>query len=301
MQWHRNLTGVLLIIFFVGIGCQRSQQVTLPHTPPRIEIKADYTPPKNVVGPDVYLQVPMKVYPADGPDAVRVVEALYKGTIIASTTNIKLPIYDTNLFIPFDKIPPGPAEIHIRARSMGGEARKTIIVEVNSQRLEDLALDYIHKFWDRDGYGRYIRLASRSVFYIIKGKNEKLVNEYRNMAIREYLIPWTGLNFIETNHENKDPLLVLNILPELNKSYLAVRYGTPIKKCEVYTDEIPGIGIDAFLLESLTGTLLCIGLNYIKDPNEQSIVGWYSANMILHPYQMKAIRMVYSKPFGAEF
>ncbi len=300
MRWHHSFLLFLILTIGMGMGCQNNELPTTPHNPPRFDIQADYAPPNNVGGSDVYLQVPMRVYPTDGPDAVRVVEALYDGQIIASTTNIKISTSITNLFIPFDRLPNGSVDIIVRARSMGGIASQSIRLQVNPARLEQLARDYIHRFWWKDSLGRYVRFISRNIYYLIKTDNSQLADEFRE-AITEILVPWTGLNFIETTSENKKPIVILHTFTDSRWPH-ALLYGIPVTKCELYLkDDTDVTFVRGFTRDALKLILQCMGLTNNTSYDDGSIMSWASGSRLLHPYQMKAIRMVYSKPFGAKF
>ncbi len=109
------------------------------------------------------------------------------------------------------------------------------------------------------------------------------------------------MNFIETADENKKPIVILHTSSDSRWHY-AMSYGKPVTKCELYLEDDSNVIFGrTFTRDSLALILQCMGLRYNTEYNDGSIMSWPYGYELLHPYQMKAIRMVYSKPFGAEF
>ncbi len=288
------------------VGCRGDRSAGLDVLEPQIWIFEDYTSPYNIVGEGAPLQVLMKVSPIQGNASVKIVDAVYNGRVLASTSYIQDPhsgFKFTTLMVPFDGVSEGEGNLIVRARSFGGIAEEQIHVRVNNAEVNRLAREFIRKYWEKDGQGRYMRLTSRTVYYVIDPITtafEKLIRR----AIHEYLIPWTGLTFVEADTEDKRPIIVIKEDYVFGGKEYGYLYGSPRYRCEF--NILNGKNYFQFLQVSLETflffTLRCIGAGNVRDHDDNSILyGWGGGDPKLHPYQMKAIRMVYSKPFGAEF
>ncbi len=285
------------------MGCRGDRSAGLDVLEPQIWIFDDFSPPYNIVGRDVPFHVPVNVFPYEGNASVKVVDAVYNGHVLASTSRIQDPELGfkyTNLFIPFDGVSEGEGNLIVRARSFGGIAEEQIHVRVDNAEVNRLAREYIRKYWEKDGQGRYMRLTSRRVYYVVYPLADVFAKMVRR-AFDEYLTPWTGLTFVETQTEDREPIIVVK---EVEDDSRGILYGSPRYRCDIniwgtyYSSQSMKVYLDILLVFSLR----CIGLDFVKDHDDKSIMyGWGGKYLRLHPYQMKAIRMVYSKPFGAEF
>ncbi len=286
------------------VGCRGDRSAGLDVLEPQIWIFEDYTSPYNIVGEGAPLQVLMKVSPIQGNASVKIVDAVYNGRVLASTSYIQDPhsgFKFTTLMVPFDGVSEGEGNLIVRARSFGGIAEEQIHVRVDNAEVNRLAREYIRKYWEKDGQGRYMRLTSRRVYYVVYPLTDVFAKMVRR-AFDEYLTPWTGLTFVETQTEDREPIIVVK---ESEDEQSGILYGAPRYRCKFnvwvnsHSSQAMKVYLDIFLVLSMR----CIGLDFIRDHDNKSIMAgqWGGKYLRLHPYQMKAIRMVYSKPFGAEF
>ena len=205
----------------------------------------------------------------------------------------------------------------IRVRVWRGEkyADATTTFDYDNAALRRLALDYLH-YPDCDRRGRMALGPNKTIYYLNEAPYMQDLIDY---TLREYIGPRAKLNFLPTQDERKRPLIVYV------KNDCCGVVGWELDPKNPYASTVAYLGVDAGPVaahEWLHAAVVChetghaLGLPHDApgyphadprfkcscmtnaiSPEDPNCIG----GLRLHPYQQKALQMLYAKPPGTNW
>jgi len=287
----------IIILIIAAISFESCKGKNTPTQPwvlaPVIKIQNPSGYPYNIVGQGTILTVTGQAW------SIETISAIVDGRTVASAVNsAKIWKWDFHLDINNDFSTPGRKNIIIRGLNQGESTDVTLEIINDENELRNQAIQFIHSDWIKAPDGGLARLIKTNVYVI----NENFP-EIQNIIIAAlgYMEEWTRLHFIFVHHENVTPIIIMRKVPE------AV-LGTSPTPIPAITQVLIRIG-DRFIIFGYAYNVksLCHEMGHAigiaGHPHDGSIMETSTPNIdppIFHPYQQKAVTIVYSMPPGSK-
>lgn len=270
------------------MGCNRGSQPTAPILPPEpkppaVVIKFPTEYPYNLVGRDVMLTV------EGGSIGANWIEAVIDGRVVANGQKVQFGfVIDISDFGA-----PGQKALTIRAGNEIGTTEESLIIKNNDSILTSEAMQFVQHNWSKTYDGILIRFNKKTIF--VKNKNFPEIQADFNRGF-EYWEKWSGLQFIITEKDDVRPIIFL----EKDPSGLSAAPGFE-KGVVTLSDFVLSLNETRRLVTICHEIGHAIGI--MGHPIDGSIMDVTVPENLekvrFHPYQQKAVKIVYSKPPGS--
>ncbi|OGF68119.1 MAG: hypothetical protein A2Y62_07025 [Candidatus Fischerbacteria bacterium RBG_13_37_8] len=281
-------TSLFLLCLILAVGCDRSSQPTAPEppldlAPPAIKIQFPNEYPDNLVGRNVVLSVEAGIIRANW------VQAIIDDRVVAVGERVQFGY----LIDVSDFGTQGQKALTIRAGNEVGTAEESLTIKNNDSILTSEAMQFIQDYWSKTYDGILIRFNKTTIF--VKNKNFPEIQNDFNKAL-EYWEKWSGLQFIITEKDDVRPIIFIE------KSPKGPAGGGGFETALILLNDFV-----LSLNETRRLRVICheIGhaIGIMGHPIDGSIMdGTVPGNLEkvrFHPYQQKAVKIVYSKPPGS--